>query len=203
MPPKEASAETKKGVPMLLAVLLGVVGLGLGIQAVRSVLLTGSGEVVREPQARVSRIGPDPGEIAPPFAVPALMGRGRVDLTAFRGHPVVLNFWASWCPPCRAEAPVLTAAYRAFRGQGVVFIGIDVEQDLPAAAVGFVHQHALPYVIARDNSGKVALAYHVTGLPTTYFIDAGGRVLRPASTGGFLGNGGARDLTREIQRILH
>src|SRR5579884_3119669 len=188
-----APGRPRRGV-MALAALLAVVALGLAAQAVRSVLGTARTQVVSEPEASPARVGPAPGEIAPPVDVPALEGDGRVRLAALRGHPVVLNFWASWCPPCRAESGVLEAAWTRYRVRGVVVVGIDVQSDALADARAFRRTHGMTCAVGR--------AYRITGLPTTYFIGADGRVHAPPAVGGFLGPAGARDLAQQIDAML-
>ncbi len=103
------------------------------------------------------------------------LGDGRVDRRELRGRPLVVNFWASWCLPCREEAPILNAAARAHTGD-VVFVGIDV-QDLPEDAVAFSREFQTPYASVRDRSNATYEAYGLTGVPETYYLDAQGRVV--------------------------
>ena len=99
---------------------------------------------------------------------------GRVALAELRGYPVVLNFWASWCRPCRAEAPILAAAAKAERGR-VVFLGVDVK-DFTTDAKRFAKDNGFNYVSVRDTE-SVYDDYGLTGLPETFFVDARGRVV--------------------------
>jgi cytochrome c biogenesis protein CcmG/thiol:disulfide interchange protein DsbE len=111
-----------------------------------------------------------------PPELAAAAGDGKLDLRELRGHPVVLNFWASWCIPCREEAPILHAAAARHRGQ-VVFVGVDVK-DLTDDALAFARKYQVNYVSARDGSGdKTWSRYGLTGVPETYFIDASGRIV--------------------------
>ena len=110
----------------------------------------------------------------PPRARAALRD-GDLSLGELRGFPVVLNFWASWCIPCRDEAPALEAAARAHRGR-VVFLGVDV-QDFASDARSFVRKYDVPYASARDGDGSVYDAYGLTGVPETYYLDARGRAV--------------------------
>lgn len=127
--------------------------------------------------------------VAPNFDLPVISDRsalwppaarqslndGRVNLVELRGVPVVLNFWASWCLPCRDEAPVFANAARANRGR-VAFLGLDI-QDLTQDARGFLRRLDVPYPSIRDGSDKSFRAYGLTGVPETYYIDAKGRIV--------------------------
>ena len=113
-------------------------------------------------------------ETWPKDAVAAL-GDGRLSLSELRGHPVVLNFWASWCVACKEEAPLLHAAARAHAGN-VLFLGLDI-QDLSGDARDFARQYRMNYVSVRDGGGGTYSAYGLTGVPETYYIDARGRIV--------------------------
>ena len=196
---------------LAVAVLL-VGGVGLAVLAVQSIFRTTATEIAPQVQAPPSgvRIGPEAGAIAPPIEVPAYAATGSpagpaggsLRLDAFRGHPIVLNFWASWCPPCRAETKALEAAYLRYKARGVVIIGIDGQTDTWGASRDFLHQQGVTYPVGRDVRGAAARAYRVGALPTTYFIGADGRVEGPAVTGGFTGQDGAKDLAAGIEKML-
>ena len=117
---------------------------------------------------------------APAPALDARLGPaladGAVEAAELRGVPVVLNYWASWCPPCRDEAPVLERAWRAQRGRGVAFVGLNM-QDVTGDARGFLREFGVSYVNVRDRSDETARRWGVTGLPETFFISAQGRVV--------------------------
>ncbi len=190
---------------MLAVAVLLVGGLGLAVLAVHSVVRTAATEIapqVPPPSSTRVRIGPEAGALAPAFEAPSYAQGETVRLDAFRGHPIVLNFWASWCPPCRAETEELEAAYLRFKDRGVVILGIDSETDTWGESRAFLHQHGVTYPVARDVRGAVARAYRIAALPTTYFIGADGRVQGPAVTGGFTGEDGARDLAAGIEKML-
>lgn len=111
-----------------------------------------------------------------PRLAPALAS-GSLSLRDLRGIPVVLNIWASWCDPCRAEAPILERAWRLEgRPAGTLFVGLD-QQDAPPAARGFIRTYGIDYVNIRDPDNAVPLRYGATGIPETYFIDARGQVV--------------------------
>ena len=104
-----------------------------------------------------------------------LLAEPELALRQVRGRPVVLNFWASWCGPCKQEAPRLDAAARAHAGK-VVFLGIDV-QDLTSDAHTFLRHHDVRYASLHDNSGATYSGYGLTGVPETYWLDAQGRIV--------------------------
>jgi thiol-disulfide isomerase/thioredoxin len=110
-----------------------------------------------------------------PPGLRAALADGHLSLDELRGHPVVLNFWASWCAPCADEAPVFAASARA-HGASVVFVGVDV-QDFTSDARGFLRKYEVPYVAARDGDGSVYDDYGLTGVPETYYLDARGRAV--------------------------
>lgn len=100
---------------------------------------------------------------------------GRLSLRELRGHPVVVNFFASWCVACKDEAPLLHAEAQRRAGQ-VLFLGIDV-QDLTGDARAFARKYKINYVAVRDRSNATYSAYGLTGVPESYFIDGRGRIV--------------------------
>lgn len=100
---------------------------------------------------------------------------GKLAVGELRGRPVVLNMWASWCIPCREEAPILNASARTHQGK-VTFIGVDV-RDLRADALDFLREFRVPYVSLRDREDRTFRAYGLTGVPETYYLDATGRIV--------------------------
>jgi cytochrome c biogenesis protein CcmG, thiol:disulfide interchange protein DsbE len=140
--------------------------------------------LTHQPQA------PKVGGPAPAFSLRRLNGSGTLDLGSLRGKAVVLNFWASWCAPCKKEAPALEQLWHEYRGRGVAFVGID-SNDAASDARRFVDAHGITYPIVSDAHGLVAAnRYDVADLPATYFVDRRGRllaehVLGPVSEGQF------------------
>ena len=132
------------------------------------------------------------GRPAPPFEL-ALFDGGRFRLENARGMVVFVTFWASWCPPCRVEAPGLETAWRTLKDQGVVFVGINA-QDEDAAARAFLQEFGISFLNGRDIGGRIAIDYGVWGLPEAFIIDAAGRV-----TYKHIGTLGAELLTAKIQ----
>lgn len=114
------------------------------------------------------------GRPAPPFSLQLFDGT-TLRLEDLRGKVVFLNFWASWCPPCRAEAPLLEEASRHYADTGVVFLGINT-QDKDDAARDFMQEFGITYPNGKDPGGKIAVDYGIWGLPETFFIDTEGRI---------------------------
>lgn len=117
---------------------------------------------------------------SPPKRLKAVVARavadGRVALRELRGTPVVLNFWASWCDPCRTEAPILERGWRDAGREGVVFLGVDI-QDVREDARNFLRELSVSYPTIREPGKDTARSYGATGIPETYFISARGQVV--------------------------
>ena len=135
------------------------------------------------------------GRPAPAFDLETLDG-GRLSLADLRGSPVVVNFWASWCIPCREEAPLLTAAAEEYEPQGLQVIGI-VYQDSAESAREFVTRYGQTYPGLLDPDGRTAIDYGVFGIPETFFIDRGG-IVRARQVGAVTED----DLRSQIEAIL-
>jgi cytochrome c biogenesis protein CcmG/thiol:disulfide interchange protein DsbE len=110
------------------------------------------------------------------FTLPALGQSGQqVSLSQYNGKPVIVNFFASWCPPCQQETPLLASWYKQEHGH-VVLLGLD-ENDTTANALKFARAKGVSYPIGFDPQVKVALAYNVDGLPQTFFLNAQHRIV--------------------------
>ena len=148
---------------------------GIKIALAASVLGVAFGIALWQRAPNVAEVGGYP----PDFTLPAL-DAGSADpapihLSEHRGHVVLVNFWATWCPPCIEETPSLEALSTKMRKLGVEVIGVSVDQD-PAAIKTFVAEHHLSFPIVRDPDQKVASQYGTLKFPETYILDRDGRV---------------------------
>jgi cytochrome c biogenesis protein CcmG/thiol:disulfide interchange protein DsbE len=114
-------------------------------------------------------------EPAPAATLPRLQGTGSSSLAAYRGSWVLVNFWASWCGPCRQEAPALEDFQRAHRGPGFTVVGIDT-RDLSDDGRAFVHEFGLSYPQLRDGDGNAAHEFGTTGVPENFLVDPAGKL---------------------------
>ena len=131
--------------------------------------------------ALVAAAAPPPDPPAPDFELGALDG-ATVRLSELRGKTVVLHFWATWCPHCLSEMPVLDEAAPALRTRGVEILTVNLGE--PRKKVDrYVREHALTVKVLLDGRGKVAEAYRVVGLPATMLIDPAGRLIRQIEMG--------------------
>jgi cytochrome c biogenesis protein CcmG/thiol:disulfide interchange protein DsbE len=141
--------------------------------------------------------GPAPAFSVMVFDADQLARRGeRLNLADFRGNVVVVNFWASYCLPCRDEAPVFERVWREYRDQGVVFLGINTD-DIERDAMAYMAEFDITYPNAPDQGGRIEDQYRITGIPETFVINADGEITwhipAPASE---------RELRAEIERAL-
>ncbi|HZG35051.1 MAG TPA: TlpA disulfide reductase family protein [Gaiellaceae bacterium] len=113
---------------------------------------------------------------APVFRLARLAGEGELSLDDLRGKAVVLNFWASWCGPCKEETPLLERTWQRWRDRDVVFVGVNVK-DFRGDALEFLGDYGVTYPNVYDGKGWTVGRFGVTGFPETYFLDAQGRVV--------------------------
>ena len=112
------------------------------------------------------------GAYAPDFLLEKVSG-GETDLSDFRGHPVVLNFWATWCQPCRQEMPQFVDAYSKYKDTGLVILGVNLQEG-KSVIQPFADDFGMTFPLLIDRDGEVADKYRLFGLPTTVFIDSDG-----------------------------
>jgi cytochrome c biogenesis protein CcmG, thiol:disulfide interchange protein DsbE len=156
-------------------------------------------QVVRTDQGKAldGKVADGQKPAAPVFQLDQLDGGKTVSLADYRGKAVVLNFWASWCAPCKDEAPELESAWQRWRDQDVVVVGIDI-QDFGTDAQRFVDRYGLTYPVLRDTDKWTWGRYGLTGLPETWFVDREGRLVGEHIEGPV----SAEELNRNIQTAL-
>jgi peroxiredoxin len=123
-----------------------------------------------------SERGLERGQLAPDFAVQFADGR-ESRLSDWQGQPVVLNFWATWCAPCRDEMPEFVEVYGERQEEGLMIVGINAQESADQAAK-FMAEYGITFPVALDSRGDVQQIYNVRGLPTTVFIDRAGRIVQ-------------------------
>jgi len=136
---------------------------------------------------------------AAPFAITLFDGT-TLSLESLRGKAVFLNFWASWCPPCRAEMPSIEKVYQAYQGRGLVVLGVNTTfQDSESDVAAFVEQFGLTFPILLDREGGVSRRYQMRGLPSTFFIDRQG-IIRTVVIGGPMSEAVIQSKVEELLR---
>ncbi len=142
---------------------------------------------------------PKVGAPAPAFSLPRLDGDGPLSLASLRGKTVVLNFFASWCDPCKREAPVLESLWKQDRADHLVVLGVDAN-DSHGDALRFVHAHGLTYPVVFDQNALVAAnRYDIANLPVTYVLNSKGRIVG----GQILGPVSDHPYARTFDRYVH
>jgi thiol-disulfide isomerase/thioredoxin len=129
---------------------------------------------------------------------PTLTGKD-VSITSFRGHPVVLVFWASWCGPCHDEQPALNTAYATWKSRGVAFLGIDI-RDTTTPALAFQSEFKVPYPSIADTNATLAVDYRIPSAPALVFLNRQGRVADVVL--GALGTMSDTEFSAEITTLL-
>ena len=142
-----------------------------------------------------AQAGPVDSGLAPDFSLTGFDGR-KVTLSELRGQVVIVNFWASWCPPCREEAAYLEQTWRKYQGQGVVFIGVDYV-DTEKAALAYIQEFDITYINGPDLRTEISDAYNIQGVPETFFIAKNGE-LRGVHIGPLV----APQLDEKIEELL-
>ena len=151
-----------------IAILVSTLVLGLAIAGCSSGSTTAPVQVLQ------------PGSPAPDFQLESLDGQS-VSLSGLQGNPVMLNFWATWCGPCRAEMPFIQEVYEdeEWREQGLVILAVNVGES-SSTVQSFIEDNGLFFPVLLDKSKKVTRDYNISGIPTTFFIDKNGIMIDSA-----------------------
>lgn len=152
-----------------------------------------SSEEKKEPDAR--EMLPNEGDQVKHFKVKKVSG-GDFDTRSLAGKPFVINFFASWCGPCRYEAPALEKLYVYYKARGVEFVGVAV-QDTEDGVRGFIKKYGISYPVGMDDSEDISRMYMIYALPKTFVVDKDGRIT-------YIRSGGIseEELAAAIQRVL-
>ena len=164
---------TRKGWRWISAVVL----------AAAALWVVGTAQFGPKTEAAERSTAPQEGFSAPGFTFNTL-DQDSLTLEDLRGQAVILNFWASWCPPCQEEMPAMQSVYETFKDQGLHIVAVNLAfQDSTEAAQNFVDTLGLTFPVVMDEDGDVARQYRISALPTTFFIDADG-VIQEVVMGG-------------------
>ena len=187
---EQPAKRSKAGLFVFIAVAVGAV-------AIFGVALAPSRASVAVSVDAATLIADPTGMTAPVFSADRLNGPGKTGLGAYGGKVVVVNFWASWCDPCKQEAAVLGAAEKKWRSRGVVFLGVN-SRDTTAPARAFEQRYGVAYESVVDPNAEIGQHYYVTGFPETYFISKSGKVVAK-----FVSSIDAATLDADIQAAIN
>jgi len=150
-----------------LLIILGSIGLVLALVVVGLLLMQGDAK-----NEYSSKLSSEKKELAPNFTL-KLVGGGDFHLSDYKGRPVLINFFASWCLPCREEMPVLEKIAHEYESKGVVFLGIAID-DTEQKIKDFVAKYGVTFPVGLDKTAAIQKSFGLYGIPTTYFIDKQG-----------------------------
>jgi thiol-disulfide isomerase/thioredoxin len=177
-------------VGQVLAVVAAIVFTGLALALLTSPLADRPGATNQRPGATAVIVGPQVeglriGDQAPEFTGTNSSGEtvglldldgNPISLAAFRGRPVWINFWATWCPPCQEELPILREMDEKYADDGLALVGISVQESTPADVKAYADRYGLGYTIGFDGTSAIFHTYHAFVMPTQIFLDRDGKV---------------------------
>jgi len=151
-----------RGQWIAVGVVLGVIGFGIGA----ALLLT----------PEITRI--EPGARAPDYTVGSVTSGDSVALRDYRGRVVLLNLWATWCPPCEQEMPSMERLYQEMGPQGLEVVAISIDQLTPEAVRRWAEERGLSFTVLQDRSGRIQQVYQTTGMPESFVVDREGVIVK-------------------------
>jgi peroxiredoxin len=151
-----------RGQWIAVGVVLGVIGFGIGA----ALLLT----------PEITRI--EPGARAPNYTVTTVTSGASVALRDYRGRVVLLNLWATWCPPCEQEMPSMERLYQEMGPQGLEVLAISIDQLTPEAVRRWAEERGLSFTVLQDRSGRIQQVYQTTGMPESFVVDREGVIVK-------------------------
>ena len=151
-----------RGQWIAVGVVLGVIGFGIGA----ALLLT----------PEITRI--EPGAQAPNYTVATVTSGDSVALRDYRGRVVLLNLWATWCPPCEQEMPSMERLYQEMGPQGLEVVAISIDQLTPEAVRRWAEERGLSFTVLQDRSGRIQQVYQTTGMPESFVVDREGIIVK-------------------------
>jgi peroxiredoxin len=159
----------------IIILLLGIVGFGVYKMTSGSFDQTKAEPPVTESSANQPVIGLQKGNLAPDFELVTTEGK-HIKLSELRGKRLIVNMWATWCPPCKAEVPELERFYEEHHNEGIEILAVDLtdSEKRSADVATFIKDYKITYPVVLDERGEVAKKYQVTSIPTTYVINSKG-----------------------------
>lgn len=155
--------------------LIALIAVIIGIGTMLVIRQHQSNEVNANPAQYVTSL-PKIGHPVPLFSLPLYPNHKMVSISDFKGKPMFINFWASWCDPCKQETPDLVKAYAKY-GDHVKFIGVNLtSEDSLSDVKKFINQYGIKYTVLLDTAGKVAKQYGIVGIPTSVFVNREGTI---------------------------
>jgi len=151
-----------RGQWIAVGVVLGVIGFGIGA----ALLLT----------PEITRI--EPGARAPDYTVASVRSDDSVSVRDYRGRVVLLNLWATWCPPCEQEMPSMERLYQEMGPQGLEVVAISIDQLTPDAVRQWADERGLSFTVLQDRSGRIQQVYQTTGMPESFVVDREGVIVK-------------------------
>jgi peroxiredoxin len=150
-----------------LALLLILAGTGM-------LLWVGKESASNNTPSRASQFAQHQGKVAPDFSLPALTGE-KISLDDYAGQVVLINLWATWCPPCKAEMPTLNTFYETHKEQGFVVLAVNNQEDVTTVN-SYIQEKGFSFPVLLDTQAEMIALYQVQGLPTTFIIDRNGQI---------------------------